>query len=93
MGEMAAFRAKARGRVQGVNYRVFTQRHAVRLGISGCVRNLRDGSVEVNAEGDRIQLKRLLEILHRGPPGARVDAVETAWVEHTGEYRSFSVTG
>ena len=92
MGEMAAFRAKARGRVQGVNYRAFTQHHAVRLGISGCVRNLRDGSVQVDAEGDRIRLEQLLDILRKGPPGARVDGVETAWVEYTGQHRDFTVT-
>jgi len=92
MGEMVAFRAKVNGRVQGVYYRAFTRQSADRLGIRGYARNLRDGSVEVYAEGDRKQLDRLLSDLKQGPPAARVDNVEITWLDYTGGYRDFSVT-
>jgi len=93
MSDTAAFRTKVCGRVQGVYYRAFTRQHAVRLGINGYVRNLRDGSVEVYAEGDRKQLEALLRVLKEGPPAARVDSVDTTWQDYTGEYRDFSATG
>jgi len=90
---MTALHVVVYGRVQGVNYRMFTQRQAVRLGLQGYVRNLPDSSVEVHAEGDRKQLEHLLEILQKGPPGARVDTLKTNWVECSGTYHGFSVTG
>jgi acylphosphatase len=65
------------GRVQGVGYRDWTRRTADRLGISGSVRNLPDGSVEVQARGRDGDLRRLEEELRRGPVMARVDRVET----------------
>jgi acylphosphatase len=93
MSEMTALHVMVYGRVQGVYYRMFTQRQAVRLGLQGYVRNLPDRSVEVHAEGERKQLEQLLEILQKGPPGARVDTLKTSWLECTGKYRDFSVTG
>ena len=92
MTEIAAFHARVFGRVQGVNYRRFTQRQAIQLGIQGYVRNLSDWSVEVHAEGDKEQLEKLLEILQKGPPAARVESVQTSWMAGTGEYQGFSVT-
>lgn len=92
MGDSAAFRAKVHGRVQGVYYRAFTRQHAVRLGIRGYAHNLRDGSVEVYAEGERKQLEAFSQVLKQGPPGARVASIETAWLDYTGEYRDFGVT-
>lgn len=67
---------KVRGRVQGVGFRWWTQRHASGLGLRGTVRNLPDGSVEVQACGTAEQLAALEEGLAHGPGGARVDAVE-----------------
>jgi acylphosphatase len=80
------------GRVQGVYFREFTRRHADRLGIKGWVRNLRDGSVEVIAEGPKDKLEQLLERLRLGPPGARTEDVKVEWGKHTGAYGDFSVT-
>jgi acylphosphatase len=93
MSEMTALHVMVYGRVQGVNYRRFTQRQAIQLGLQGYVRNLPDRSVEVHAEGERKQLEQLLEILQKGPPGARVDTLKTDWLECTGKYHDFSVTG
>jgi acylphosphatase len=63
------------GMVQGVGFRWFVRERARRLGISGWVRNLPDGSVEVLAAGDDSQLALLRQELVRGPQGARVEAV------------------
>ena len=68
------------GRVQGVGFRYSTQEVAVRLGLRGWVRNLSDGRVELEAEGDAAALDRLLEFLRAGPRMARVDGVEVSWL-------------
>ena len=72
---MARVRASVRGRVQGVAFRVSALREAVRLGLSGWVRNEADGSVELEAQGERDRLDALLDWCRRGPPGARVTSV------------------
>lgn len=63
------------GTVQGVGYRYFTQRVSARIGVTGYVKNLRDGRVEVYAIGSSSQLSRLRGELERGPHGASVSQV------------------
>lgn len=70
--------------VQGVGYRLWVQRHARDLGLSGSAENLLDGRVEVVAEGHQADLERLLHWLRRGPPHSRVDDVQTQYSESTG---------
>jgi acylphosphatase len=70
-----------RGHVQGVSFRAGTQAEAVRLGISGHARNLRDGRVEVLAQGPAESLDALETWLQRGPAGARVDGVDREQTE------------
>jgi acylphosphatase len=60
------------GRVQGVGFRYFAREAARELGVTGRVRNLSGGEVEVEAAGDARALDRLRERLREGPPGARV---------------------
>jgi acylphosphatase len=91
MMDSAAFQAIVQGRVQGVFYRDFTARNAVRLGLTGYVHNLPGGSVEIHAEGARKQLETLAKLLKEGPPNARVDNLSVTWSEHTGRYHDFSV--
>jgi acylphosphatase len=64
------------GIVQGVGFRWFVRERARRLGLSGWVRNLEDGSVEVAASGDAHQLDLLRRELQRGPNGASVDGLQ-----------------
>jgi acylphosphatase len=68
---------RVRGRVQGVGFRWWTRRTAQELGLGGSVRNMPDGSVQVQAVGRAESVDRLEEALHAGPLGARVDEVET----------------
>jgi len=79
------------GRVQGVFYRSNTRRKALELGITGWVRNLPDGRVEIVAEGEREKLERLIEWCRHGPPLARVEDLEIIWEEPRGEFDSFTI--
>jgi acylphosphatase len=92
MTEMASLRAIVRGRVQGVFYRAFVQERAVQLHLAGFVRNLHGGTVEVDAEGEKQSLEKLVGYLQAGPPGSRVDSVATEWASYTGNYRDFKVS-
>ena len=90
-GEGVRLFALLRGQVQGVYFRAFVQRHANALGLTGWVRNLPDGAVEVAAEGPQASLDTLLQHLRRGPPGARVDGVEEGWTAATGMDGPFAI--
>jgi acylphosphatase len=79
------------GRVQGVFFRFETRGLARRLGVSGWVRNRRDGRVEAVFEGERENVERMLEFCGRGSSGARVTDVEVRWEEPTEEFEGFSV--
>ena len=84
--------AVVHGRVQGVGFRYFVQTEARPLRLAGYVRNLSDGrTVEVIAEGERPALSQLLAALRRGPPGAHVARVDTAWEPATGEFAGFGI--
>ena len=91
MTEGASLHAFVRGRVQGVLFRSFAERHARRLGLVGYAKNLFDGRVEVVAEGERGALEELLGQLHQGPPGARVEGVEVEWGEAGEHFRDFTI--
>ena len=80
-----------RGRVQGVGFRYATERRARALELTGYVRNERDGSVLVVAEGAPERLARLFEWVRRGPSGARVAAVQHHAAAYRDEFRRFSV--
>ena len=93
MADLVAVRVIVHGWVQGVFFRDSTCRRAEELGLTGFVRNLPGGKVvEVQAEGERKQLDRLIDFLKVGPPAARVDRVETTWSEYTGSYSDFSIS-
>ena len=63
------------GRVQGVGFRFFARDAAAREGIHGFVRNLPDGTVELEAHGDHEAIMRFERVIRRGPAGARIDEV------------------
>ncbi len=70
------YRIRVQGRVQGVGFRYATHEKATRLGLKGYVRNLDDGSVLIEAEGDPGLLDELVAWCHRGPGWARVDQLD-----------------
>lgn len=79
------------GLVQGVAFRHHTCREAVRLGVSGWVRNLPDGSVEGLFEGETAAVEELVAWCRSGPPAAAVERVETTTGSFTGEFAGFSI--
>ena len=92
MTDKASVRVIVYGYVQGVFFRAFASRRATELGLTGYVRNLPGGkAVEVQAEGERKQLEKLVSYLRVGPPAARVERVVTNWSEYTGGYPGFSI--
>lgn len=83
--------ARITGRVQGVGFRNFTQMRARQLGVTGWVRNEKDGSVQLEAEGPRGALEDLLDAVHDGPRTARVEGVDADWSDATNEFEVFRV--
>ena len=80
------------GRVQGVGFRYFVLQQAVRLGLTGWVRNLDDGiSVEVLAEGGTADLQELLATLHEGPNASYVRDVKSHFWPASGEFHEFDI--
>jgi len=79
------------GRVQGVFFRDHTRRWAVSLGLSGWVKNLPDGRVEVLGEGEKESLEALVAKLNQGPPSASVENVTVTWEDFRGEFCDFRV--
>jgi acylphosphatase len=80
-----------KGRVQGVGYRMSAYDTAVSLGITGWVRNLHDGSVEVLAESDKATLKQFVLWAKKGPGYAKVSEVKTEELSATGEFTKFNI--
>ena len=92
MTDLASVRLAVYGYVQGVFFRTFASRQATKLGLTGYVRNLPGGEVvEVQAEGERKQLEKLINYLRVGPPTARVVKVVTSWSKYSGSYSGFSI--
>jgi acylphosphatase len=74
---MIALRLVVRGRVQGVGFRYAMQDAATMHGVTGWVRNRRDGTVEAFVQGEAPAVDAVFAWCRRGPPAARVDAVES----------------
>ena len=89
---MRRVRVIVRGRVQGVGYRNWSYSRAKLARLTGYVRNLPGGEVEVTAEGDEPVLQDLVTQLRSGPPLARVTEVEAAWSDVTQpEFSGFDI--
>ncbi len=78
---MSTKRLIVTGRVQNVGYRVWAQQEAARLGLSGWVRNRRDGSVEVLIDGESDAVEEMLRACRRGPRHAEVGTIEEELAE------------
>jgi acylphosphatase len=76
------------GRVQGVMFRESMCQQAERLGITGWVRNRRDGSLEALIQGEVSDVEAMIAWAHRGPELALVKRVEIA--DASGEYENFA---
>jgi len=79
------------GAVQGVGFRFGVRNEAMRLGVSGWVRNRIDGKVEAVFEGEKAAIIKLIEYCYSGPSGSEVADVEFEWEKHKGEFHTFEV--
>jgi acylphosphatase len=75
-GDVRTVRVRIAGRVQGVGYRYWTERVAGELGLSGWVRNRRDGTVEALFSGPPDEVVQMIERCRDGPPSAQVTSVD-----------------
>lgn len=78
------------GKVQGVGFRFYTQKKAIELQISGFVKNMADGSVYIEAEGESVQLEEFINWCEIGPSWARVSKIDKQDIPPT-NYTDFRV--
>lgn len=79
------------GHVQGVYFRLATQREANANNVKGWVRNCKDGRVEAVFEGEGDAVRRMVAFCRDGPPGARVERIDVEREDYTGEERGFTI--
>ena len=79
------------GRVQGVNFRYYTESVAQRLNLTGWVRNLSDRRVEIIAEGKEGDINKLINFLKKGSVLARVDNLDIKKEKYTGKFSGFEI--
>lgn len=81
------------GRVQGIGFRWWIQRKAQGLQLTGWVKNIEDGRVEVVAEGSEGKLTELIGLIKKkgGPMSASVDTLETEWNEADSDFQGFEI--
>ena len=84
-------RYRVSGIVQGVGFRYHTRNQAISIGLTGWVRNLNNGDVELVARGSRGQLDQLYAWLKEGPRLACVDNVEVEAIKTPEDYSCFSI--
>lgn len=89
MSDRARVRVVVEGRVQGVAFRAYAVDEARRLRVNGWVRNLADGRVEAEAEGERSALEALVAWCRHGPPAAQVDGTRVEWSTFRGDLGRF----
>ncbi len=80
------------GKVQGVGFRWFIKQQANKLGINGTVRNLANGNVEIEVEGEEENVNELIRYAKAGPSFSRVSQVNIEKKTLTKIYKSFEVT-
>jgi acylphosphatase len=89
--DLARLSMVVHGHVQGVFFRHSAAEEAHELGLTGWVRNLAHGDVEILAEGPRRELRIFAAWAHQGPRLARVSGVDEQWSEYGGELKTFTI--
>jgi acylphosphatase len=79
------------GRVQGVFFRAYTRDEAVRLGLSGWVRNRPNGSVEALVEGEKSAVEKMVQWFHQGSPNSVVEKVHLTEESPVGDSGTFEI--
>jgi acylphosphatase len=79
------------GLVQGVGFRYYVHRYATSLGLSGFAANRFDGTVEIEAEGDRSALEEFITMVKVGPRSAHVSNLTIEWKDFGSRYKHFEI--
>ena len=90
-GELASAHVVISGYVQGVGYRWWVMRKAKEYDLKGYVRNLYDGEVEVEVEGNRFLIIDFVKELKIGPTSASVTGADVRWSKYQGKYKGFEI--
>jgi acylphosphatase len=85
--------ATVTGEVQGVYFRAWVFDQAQSLGLAGWVRNLREGQVEILAQGPEAALAAFKERLPQGSPLSRVESVKAEMIDYDKAYATFEIRG
>ena len=79
------------GKVQNVSYRINTKRKAEELDLTGWVKNISDGRVEILAEGEELNLKKMIDWCYDGSDNAIVEKLDLQWYEYENEFDKFEI--
>lgn len=88
---MTEVQIKIYGIVQGVSFRYYTREESLKLDLTGWVKNLPSGTVEILAQGEKENLEKLISWTKEGPRSARVESVETNWRVPKESFSSFEI--
>jgi len=91
MGRLQRVHVHFSGHVQGVGYRNFVRRQAIRLELTGWIKNLPDGRVESVIEGYMDNIDILIQKCRRGPSLSKVNNVNIIREPFTGEFSNFEI--
>jgi len=80
-----------KGLVQGVGFRYYVHRHATSLGLTGFAKNLYDGNVEIEVEGERSSIEEFIRLVRVGPRSAQVTGLNLEWKDVERRYRHFEI--
>jgi acylphosphatase len=86
---MKRVRILVEGRLQGINFRYYTQQQAQKLGLTGFVRHLSDGRIEIDAQGDDESIETLLAWCQEGPQSSHLKSILFRYdepSEHTSDF-------
>lgn len=88
---LARAHIKIYGKVQNIGFRFYTNRKAAAADLTGWIRNTDGDQVEIVFEGDKKAIQQCVEECRRGPLFCKVEKLEVAWQEPTGEFKRFEV--
>ncbi len=88
---MIQYELKITGKVQGVGFRYFAQQKAVEIGITGWVKNSRDGGVIIIAQGNETDLNTFTDYLQIGPARARVTNISKYEIQSLSNFKNFII--
>lgn len=86
-----AARFLVQGTVQGIFFRQFVKEHADNLGLTGFVRNLQNGDVEIIVEGEADAIKRIEGFVRKGPEHSYIKAVNSKERKWSGDFKEFKI--